>query len=183
MNDRVVDIIVSGVGGVPQFTPNPLRPTIDDPAVCQDTTRAILDAVKSKSPSTKKPIVVVISTTGISDHGRDIPVAMIPLYHFMLPVPHKDKKEMERLLAAETKPGSSCIEGFVVVRPSLLTNGPAQGAKKIRVGVESLERLESPAIGYTISRADVGGWIFEAVLEDRDGGRHTYLNKFVTVTY
>jgi hypothetical protein len=182
VNDRGVDVIVSGIGGVPQFTPNPLRPTLDDPTVCQDTTRALLDAVRSKAPS-KKPIVIVISTTGMSDHGRDIPVAMVPLYHWMLPVPHKDKKEMERLLAEEAKTVSSCIGGFVVARASLLTNGPALGAEKIRVGVESLERRESLAIGYTISRADVGGWIFEALLEDRDGGRDTYLNKFVTVTY
>lgn len=182
MVNRIVNIIVSGVGGAPQFKPNPLRPTLDDPTICRGTTQAILKAVKS-TPHSRKPILVVISSTGISDYGRDIPIAMIPLYHWLLPVPHKDKKEMEILLAADAKIGFSAIGGFIAVRPSLLTDGPAHGVAKIRVGIENSEAVEFPAIGYTISREDVGEWIFEAVLKDKEGKRRMYLNKFVTVTY
>ena len=63
----------------------------------------------------------------------------------------------------------------VIVRPSLLTNGKARGGKKIRVGTE-----EKPAVGYTISREDVGLWVFENLLK---GDGETYVGQKVTITY
>ncbi len=41
--------------------------------------------------------VIAISSTGI-DNRRDIPVTMIPLYHWLLAQPHADKKNMEKAL-------------------------------------------------------------------------------------
>lgn len=111
---------------------------------------------------------------------------MIPLYHWLLPIPHKDKKMMEKLLVEELKGGedtsSSAIENFVAVRPSLLTNGRPLGFGAIRAGVDSQGKFDNSAIGYTISRADVGGWIFEVLVEDKAGKKSTYLNQFVAVT-
>lgn len=197
VNNVVADMILSGVGGVPVFKPNPLRPTLDDPTICQDTVSTILKALRelhsnsesSQDKKKKKPTLVVISTTGISDAGRDVPFAMLPLYHWLLPIPHKDKKMMEQLLVEEIKgdddnDASSAIENFVAVRPSLLTNGRALGFRAIRTGViDSKGKLNnSAAIGYTISRADVGGWIFEGLVEDKAGKKSTYLNQFVGIT-
>lgn len=197
VNNVVADMILSGVGGVPVFKPNPLRPTLDDPTICQDTVSTILKALRelhsdsesSQDKKKKKPTLVVISTTGISDSGRDVPLAMLPLYHWLLPIPHKDKKMMEQLLVEEIKSdddddASSAIENFVAVRPSLLTNGRALGFGAIRTGVvDSKGKLNnSAAIGYTISRADVGGWIFEGLVEDKAGKKSTYLNQFVGIT-
>jgi hypothetical protein len=62
---------------------------------------------------------------------------------------------MERLLAAST-----AVSGWSMVRPSLLTNGKALGTDKVRVGTE-----KEPAVGYTISRDDVGLWIWEKMLK------------------
>ena len=185
INSKVADIIVSGVGALPVFTPNPLRPTIDDPTICQDTTTTILQALRtlhSGSPF-KKPTMVVMSTTGISDSGRDIPIAMIPLYHWLLPVPHKDKKMMEKILVDEIRYGaSSAIEGFIAVRPSLLTTGQPKGFEAIRAAVDANDKIDKSAIGYTISREDVGGWIFEELIEDKSGKRNKYLNHCVAIT-
>ncbi|KAI9676094.1 MAG: hypothetical protein M1817_000837 [Caeruleum heppii] len=178
---RVVDIIISGVGGAIKFT-NPIKPTLDDPTICEAATSTILSALDADSDS--KPLFVVVSTTGISKHGRDIPLAMMPLYHWMLAVPHKDKSKMEALLQSEMSGphGAARIQGFVAVRPSLLTDGPRVGLGKVRAGTED-HGDANPAVGYTISRADVGGWIFEEVIENRSHGREQLTNKMVSITY
>ena len=75
---------------------------------------------------------------------------------------------MEKTIVEQT-------DRFVIVRPSLLTNGKAHGGAKIRVGTE-----EQPAVGYTISREDVGLWMFE-ILVQGDGAR--YVGQKVIITY
>lgn len=119
---------------------------------------------------------------------------MLPLYHYLLAVPHKDKKEMERLLVAEMRKAvpECAIGGFVVVRPSLLTDGKRLGTEKVRVGVEveggegtkekgKGEGEGRPAVGYTISRDDVGGWMFDEIV--RGGDRERFVGKMVSITY
>ena len=67
-------------------------------------------------------------------------------------------------------------ERFVIVRPSALTNGKAaQGNEKVRVGTE-----EKPAVGYLISREEVGLWIFEELVKGDGGG---YVGQKVTITH
>lgn len=140
----VVDIIISGIGGTPVFTPNPLRPSLDDPTICQDGIATILSALRAKTSARRspKPFLAALSTTGISAQKRDVPLAMIPMYHWLLAVPHKDKKEMEALLQAETaKPAEQrVIQDFLTVRPSFLTNGERRGSGKLRVGRRMLRR-------------------------------------------
>ena len=110
------------------------------------------------------PLLTAISTTGISD-TRDIPLAMLPLYHWMLRVPHSDKKIMEdRILEAQSM---KVIKDFVLVRPSLLVDGPKQGLSKIKSGWEgkaSNQKGRGAAVGYSISREDVGGFVFEEII-------------------
>lgn len=83
---------------------------------------------------------------------------MMPLYQWVLAMPHKDKQEMEALLQAElSKPAPErAIESFALVRPSLLTDGARLGMEKVRVG-EEVGNTANPAVGYTISRENVGG--------------------------
>lgn len=66
-------------------------------------------------------------------------------------------------------------DNFVIVRPSLLTNGKAQGGGKIRVGTEG-----EPVVGYVISREDVGLWMFENLVQG-DGAR--YVGQKVIITH
>lgn len=123
---------------------------------------------------TGNPQIVVVSTTGVSESGvRDVPLLMVPLYHVMLKEAHKDKKLLEK----NVQEGG---ERFTIVRPSMLTDGAEGG--KVRAGVEDVKdrRVESQAVGYTISRADAGRWIFEEVVEG-DGAR--WEGKAVTISY
>ncbi|KAI4282772.1 MAG: hypothetical protein L6R38_002694 [Xanthoria sp. 2 TBL-2021] len=181
-----VDSVVSGIGRPPIFAPNPLNPTFDDPTICQDAIRTILAALRNlpASPPKPKPWLFVLSTTGISSRVRDVPFLLTPLYHWVLAVPHKDKKEMEAVLLAEaSKPASDRdMENFVILRPSLLTNGARLGSGQIRVGEEDeIRGTASPAVGYTISREDVGGWLFDELVDGK--GKEKYAGKMVSITY
>lgn len=182
ISNRPVDLILSAVGGAPKFIRFGV-PSIDDPVVCSSTMTALLSAVRSlKSPT--KPTLVAISSTGISDFGRDIPIAMVPLYHWMLAVPHQDKKAMEVAMTDDVTSTSPALGGFVGVRPSLLTGYEAKGVAGLKIGVEGAKGVESLAVGYTVSREDVGNWIFEEILKGKKGARGgIYENRFVTLTY
>lgn len=86
---------------------------------------------------------------------------------------------MEALILAEAAKSADerAIRDFVVVRPSLLTNGPRLGTGKVRIG----EECGKPAVGYTISREDVGGWIFDEMVNG--DGREKFAGKMVSITY
>lgn len=147
--------------------------------ICAEAITSILSALADLKPL-QKPLITVISTTGISAGRRDVPLLMLPLYKLLLHNAHQDKANMERLLAESLAEGASgkkeaWIRGFVFVRPTLLTNGAAVGQPKLRVGTES-----KPAAGYTVSREDVGKWIFDEVLANE--GRDRWVGEKVTLT-
>lgn len=175
-DNATADIVISGIGGKLLFD-NPLKPTLDNPTICQDAISTIIHALRSLPGP--KPILVALSTTGISDKKRDLPIAMMPMYHWMLKVPHKDKKVMEALILEEVNQPATerGISNFVIVRPSLLTDGPGQGVDKIKYGTET-----RPAVGYTISRNDVGAWVFEKVVKSPEEERSKVLGQIVTIT-
>ncbi|EAW12070.1 NAD(P)-dependent oxidoreductase [Aspergillus clavatus NRRL 1] len=169
-----VDLIISGIGGQMRFDTF-LRPTIDNPTICQDAIRTILTATRS---SMNKPRLVVLSTTGISSGRRDVPLAMWPMYHWMLKVPHEDKRVMESLILEEAnRPGhEKGVQDYIVVRASLLHDGGGNGLGKIKEGTE-----ESPLVGYVISRKEVGLWLFEKTVRPY-GQDNSYWGKIVTIT-
>jgi len=188
---HLVDTIVFGVGGSPSFNWSLLKPfTIDDPKICETGMATVLAAIVSlanegisTTTSGAKPVIVAISTTGVGEGRRDVPMLLWPMYHWALQVPHEDKKRMEQLLFGAAKDDS--IRDFVVMRPTLLTDGVARGLEKVRAGwewgirgVEGREKEQGPALGYTVGRTDVGEWIFHEVV--KKGGFH---GKCVTLTY
>lgn len=86
---------------------------------------------------------------------------------------------MEELIEKAKTEG--VIRDFVIVKASFLTDGKRLGLGKVRVGWEGGEAEGcGPAVGYTIGREDVGGFIFEEVIERV---KEVYLGKKVTVTY
>jgi hypothetical protein len=188
---HVVDTIVFGVGGAPRLNWSLSQPcTNDDPHICESGMSTVLTAITilaeegiSTTASGGKPVVVTISTTGISEGQRDVPTRMWPLYHWALSLPHLDKQRMEQLIFAAAKDGR--IADFVIVRPTILTDGEARGLDKVRVGwewgirgVEGREKEHGPELGYSVGRIDVGQWIFqEAVKKGGWGG------KCATLTY
>ncbi|KAL2195350.1 hypothetical protein P885DRAFT_62109 [Corynascus similis CBS 632.67] len=164
-----VDTVVFSIGA---------RPTLrgmSDPHVCERGITALLAALRERKEQ-KKVRLMVVSTTGISDVARDIPLAMVPLYKVGLHTAHIDKRAMERLVIA-----SGDVTDWTIVRGSLYTNGPATEGR-VRVGIEDPVRgvLETkPAIGYTISREDVGKWVFDECIQGSD----KWVGKAAMITY
>ncbi|KAK8079222.1 hypothetical protein PG994_003029 [Apiospora phragmitis] len=167
----LVDEIVFTVGAKPILH----KLTLDDPSVCRTAMACVLTAVadlRATKGATGRPHIVACSTTGVSKHGRDYPIALYPVYGWMLKVPHIDKNAMEHALRDSG-------ETYTIVRPSLLSDGETD--KPIRVGVEDFkEGRLSEAIGYSISREDTGKWIAQHLLLQK---KADYVNKAVMVTY
>jgi nucleoside-diphosphate-sugar epimerase len=178
-----VDIIVSSIGA---------RPTLrgmSDAHVCGKGMQALLEALRKQreegngngdgdGKAVKVPRLVVVSTTGISDVARDVPLLVTGLYKVLLHTPHTDKKKMEKMVREAGKAGE--VE-WTIVRGSLYTNGPATEGL-VRVGVEDPVKgvLEKEALGYTISREDVGKWVFDECL-DKEG--REWVGKAAILTY
>ena len=162
-----LDAIIGGIGGTPTFRLNLFKPcTITDPSICADAVASIVSGVGTLS-QTQKPLLVVILSPGVDDRDpagawRDVPMLLMPLYWYMLRDMFADKT------AAHTK-----LEGYegdwVSVRPSLLTDGKSLGLEKVREGG-----------GFTVSRDDVGLWIFEKLIQNRGKG---YERKSVSITH
>ncbi|KAG4433364.1 hypothetical protein IFR05_011148 [Cadophora sp. M221] len=185
-NNRVVDIVISAIGMVIELAG--LGFSSKDPTICADGTKAILSALsqleaeKTVQIPSGGPEFALLSTTGISEKGRDIPIAMMPMYHWMLSVPHKDKKKMEDLMIH----GEGKARKWVMIRPSFLWDGESKGLQKIRVSTETpgaspeKRKSEDVAVGYVIHREDVGLWIVEECVKG-DGSK--WHGKMVTLTY
>ena len=177
-NIQLPSTIISGLGGAPklQFYLPPV--TIDQPTICQTGAATLVTALSEiyttyPQLQLSKPLLCFISTGGMRKGEDDVPWVTDMLYYFILGIPHEDKKAMENIFCG--KEGGSNFRSVIGVKPTLLTNGPELGSDKIRVG-----RKQKPAVGYTISRKDVGAWIFRVVLLG-DGKR--WEGEMVTVTY
>ena len=181
INGKPADIIIFGIGAAPTFQASLRQPvTVDNPHVCATGMQAVVDAadelkcsMAGETGKETKPLVVAISTTGISRKKDDVPIILGPLYHWVLATPHVDKRAMEDILASAAigSQGQSKkpFGGAVAIRPTLLADGEPKGVEKVNVGWEgigedSTEGTE-PAKGYTIRRADVGAWIFSEIIE------------------
>lgn len=77
LDGEMVDIILSGVGAAPVFHYYVI-PSIDDPYITESALKAYTEALQG---SPKKPLMVAISTTGIDDRQRDVPLLLTPLYY------------------------------------------------------------------------------------------------------
>ncbi|KAK4463895.1 hypothetical protein QBC42DRAFT_295531 [Cladorrhinum samala] len=186
--------IFSSIGSWPSLT-SPF--TIADPKVCETGMAALLSAISSVRKSSSEspgsaaattrtgpprwsPRIIATSSTGLSSVQRDIPVVYVPLYHVLLRQAHKDKKNMEDLLI-----GSGEAD-WTIVRASLYVDSkPGEDGKKTRVvraGKEDpvAKVVERKEVGYTISREDVGRWMFEELVE-RDGGE--WQRRVASITY
>jgi hypothetical protein len=139
-----------------------------DSHICEKGTKTILAAFQDAEASVAQQANVSSSAgpqVGTSQHNVDIPLAMVPMYHWMLAVPHNDERKMGEVVVNSGR-------NWVLVRPSFLVdgNGKGKGLSRVRVGTEvpkagSQERKVGHAIGYGIQRADVGEWIAEECIK------------------
>jgi len=182
----LVASIVSGLGGTPSLEMRKLiipRFKLDNPHITEETTEALLSALRelySQYPNlaarSNKPVLTVISTTGLTKSGqpKDVPLFLRPVYRIFLQLPHDDKRRMEELVSTN----QDLFSGTIVVRPTLLFGDgsltSAKGLQHVRVGTQP-----KPALGYQITRADVGLWIFEEAV---GGDSQKWVGEKVTLT-
>lgn len=89
---------------------------------------------------------------------------------------------MEELVIAAVKELRPPIGSFVLVRPSVLTNGRETGLERVKWDVED-GGVARGAIGYSISRRDVGGFVFEVVVRSFESGKEVGGGRIYSVTY
>ncbi|KAK9427347.1 hypothetical protein V1505DRAFT_283835, partial [Lipomyces doorenjongii] len=86
---KIVDEVVSTIGAVFSFS----KMGFEDPNVCAKGITTLLEALAQlrSGGATGNPHIIVCSSTGISKFGRDLPLAMIPVYKLLAMIPHDDK--------------------------------------------------------------------------------------------
>lgn len=185
----LVNTILFGVGGTPKMQVSIRTPmTIDDPNICESGMKAVQTALEnlaaqgiSSASDGQKPLAIVISSTGIAPYkNRDIPLAMFPVYTYMLQVPAADKRKMEQLLCEDN---GSHFRDIVIVKGAMFTEAQ-KGLQSVKVGWdwavknEGRENAPGPHIGYTIGKHDVGEWVFRKAIAE--GG---WEGRVVTLTH
>jgi hypothetical protein len=165
---RLPATIITGLGAAPKFQWSLFHPvTIDQPTLCGTAAATLVSALNelySEYPALQanKPLLSFGSTTGITKGPEDVPYWMRWLYHIVLYYPHVDKRVREEVFVGAQGKEFRTVIG---VRPTLLTDGEPVGLSKIRVG-----REQTPELGYTITRKDVGEWIFVNVVKGEGKG-------------
>lgn len=189
---RLVDMVLSCIGTVPDISLTGGFNLFGKIEICQIGTRNIVTAlsdIRHKGEGgdkhtmggqrAKKPLLVVLSTTGITSASRDIPLLMVPFYHYVIAAPHEDKRAMEDYLKSSAVSSS---QPWIAIRPSLLL-GDGKGehtGTKVRVGTERDGKHEELAVGYTIKREDVAYWIFQEII---NGEWEDKVGTAITLTY
>ncbi|KAK3994219.1 hypothetical protein QBC44DRAFT_322849 [Cladorrhinum sp. PSN332] len=175
--------VISSIGSWPSLS-SPF--SLADPQVCEKGMNSLIAAISSVRSSHDflrnwYPRVVAVSSTGLSSVKRDIPLVYVPLYHVLLKQAHKDKKKMEDLLIGSGE------EDWTIIRGSFYVEGKEGGKEKVvRAGKEDPVKkvVEREELGYTISREDVGRWIFEQLVQgDKDNGEYEWKKKVASITY
>ncbi|KAM7190980.1 hypothetical protein V8F20_009518 [Naviculisporaceae sp. PSN 640] len=172
-----VDTIVSSIGGYMQFS----KMRNDDPHVNENGMKALLQALSQYRAEQNKPEfsprLFSVSTAGVSDVARRYPVLLIPLYATLIKSPAKDKNAMEKVLIKSQE------KNWTIVRPSIFTDGPEAAPGTVMEGIEDpIAGVDVvPCVpGYTISRVDVGKWIFENLVQKEE---EKYVKKAVMISY
>lgn len=185
------ELIFSGITSLPKFSWNPLRPIgMVDATITGDSATAVVDALrelKATNAVKKLPVFCPISSTG---HGsqRDQPLPLIPLYLWLLPIPQADTAVLEKVVRQAATEPDSALDGYVMLRPPLLTHGKRKGTDALRVGWiweddvfrSTNEKELGVEVGYTISRQDLAQWIFEELVQ---GDVNRWKGKCVNLTY
>ena len=164
----VVNIILSGIGTPPRLS------TKLDFTVCESAANSMIFALRSLSYTPDQaPYITTISTTGITNGTRDVPLLLVPLYHVVLGPPHKDKKAAE--VALDSVKDEGIFSGITTLRPTLLSDGK-ETTGQVKAGTE-----KKPVLGYTISRKDVGKWMYEEMIAG--DGKSKWKGEKVTLCY
>lgn len=171
---RLPTYIVTGLGGSPKFNVDMCHPlhiaTLDNVEICETAAKTLVTALEeifSEQPALKanKPLLIFLSTTGVTRGPEDVPFGMRFFYHQVLAIPHVDKRKMENIYRGEIEKKDPVFRNVVGIRPTLLSGTvsytDANGLEGVRSGYEN-----KPATGFSIKRADVGHWIFKNIISE-----------------
>ena len=184
--------IVTGLGAAPAIGGWEIcHPTrflkMDQPNICEDAAKTLIEVLTdlyTERPklATHKPSLVFVSTTGVTRGPEDVPWGMQTLYHGVLEVPHLDKKNMENayrdnLISKET----AVFRAVTGIRPTLLKGTSSvedgKGLDFVKAGTE-----DKPATGFTVSRADVGHFMFQNLINDATA-KQRWEGQMISLTY
>ncbi|CAE6348249.1 unnamed protein product [Rhizoctonia solani] len=160
--DGKLELIFFGIGGDPTFSLT--KGFVITPA--DITTRSMSILLSVIQPSNIRPRLVTITSNGLDDRAHSLlPWPLKIFYSWLLRIPHEDKIGLENnIKQATSSEGWLDLKNTVIVRPALLTDGECVANAQpdaYRVG----EELRGT---WTVSRADVGHFVVEKVLEDWD---------------
>ncbi|KAI4520892.1 hypothetical protein K525DRAFT_239770 [Schizophyllum commune Loenen D] len=196
-----VDTLLFTVGGVPKGF-SLTKGFIIEPHNL--VTQCLLNTLCTIPKDAPQPRIVVVSSIGLTKRSHSsLPLIFKPLYAHALAMPHRDKLGVERVLAhcaglpwdaseeepaddivgagwreRQGLPGPGELKQVLIVRPALLTDGECKADNK-KEGREPYRAEEKELGGYTVSRKDVGHFIFKAVTSDWN----KYGGKIINVGY
>ena len=150
---------------------------IDPPNLC---TISLLNILRVVAATDVRPKLVILTSTGVTPHSHSVlPLPMKLLYWYLLRGTLQDKRGIESLLyhglgkeyeAGQTPgphilpagwekdlPSPGWLKSGLVIRAALLTDGPMTKTYRAAVG-------DFPC--YRVSRADVGHFIAEGLLNE-----------------
>ncbi|KAJ8508398.1 hypothetical protein ONZ45_g9326 [Pleurotus djamor] len=189
-----IDVVLFTVGGTPTF--HILKGAIiTPPNLVTQCFANVLCTIPKTSPL---PKIVTISSLGLTKDGHNaLPLALKPLYGYLLKLPHKDKLGLEVLAhhaaglpwdnKKDGEPSEDILEKdwkqrpgmpkegelprILVVRPAWLTDGESKAETKAdKKGDKPPYRVSEQEIsGYGISRKDVAHFIVDAVTNSSFG--------------
>lgn len=177
------DRILFTVGGSAKMQFSLWAPiTLDDPHICEEGMKTLIAALRScedenvpLGPQGSRPLLFTISTVSMSSR-RDLAYLYYPLEYWLLNIPRSDKKALEKVIFSAALGPDSPFSGFAMVRPPLLGEGKALGPDKVKAGwvwpdeqreekVAKGEKEAGPVIGWFVTKADVGRWIFDNLIQ------------------
>ncbi|KEF56281.1 uncharacterized protein A1O9_07862 [Exophiala aquamarina CBS 119918] len=177
------DRILFGVGGSPKIQFSLWAPiTLDDPHICEEGMKTLIAALRSceaenvqLGPQGSRPLLFAISTVSMSSR-RDLAYLYYPLEYWLLSIPRSDKKALEKVIFEAVLGVDSPVGGFAMVRPPILSEGTALGPDKVKAGwvwpdeqrrekVAKGEKEVGPMVGWFVTKADVGRWIFDNLIQ------------------
>ncbi|TDL18417.1 hypothetical protein BD410DRAFT_700554, partial [Rickenella mellea] len=189
--DGHVDVMLFTVGGTPKF--HLTKGFVLDPAdLC---TRCTLNVLRTMPRTSPQPKIILVSSAGLTKSSHaSLPLALKPMYAYLIASPHLDKLGMERAIAhsagwkweegePEPKadilpdgwknrlPEPGTLKSVIVLRPALLTDGKCKADElKEKDGKGKAYRVSGQDLSgsYTISRKDVSHFIVEDAIAHWD---------------
>ncbi|TDL18420.1 hypothetical protein BD410DRAFT_793333 [Rickenella mellea] len=182
--DGHVDLMLFTVGGTGTFSLTKGL-VLDTADLC---TRCMLNVLRTMPRTSPQPKIILVSAAGLTKSSHaSLPLALKPMYSYLIASPHLDKLGMERAIAhsagwkweegepepkanilpdgwRDRLPEPGTLKSVLVLRPAMFTDGKCKADEiKANGGKNKGYRVSEQDLrsSYTISRRDVAHFIVE----------------------